>query len=63
MQSVAIALLSIVLLAPVGRTQEGPLVGEPAPPFVATTCVNRPEVVSSDALLGEVILLEFWGIT
>jgi hypothetical protein len=45
------------------RAQEGPLVGQPAPPFSADTCINRPMLIESDRLKGEVILLEFWGIT
>ena len=43
--------------------QTGKMVGQTAAPFSADTCVNRPEIVESDRLKGEVILLEFWGIT
>ncbi len=53
--------LSALLLSPL--LQDGPMVGQTAPPFSADTCVNRPEIIESDRLKGEVILLEFWGIT
>ena len=43
--------------------QRGKMVGQTAAPFSADTCVNRREIIESDRLKGEVILLEFWGIT
>ena len=39
------------------------MLGQAAPPFVAETCINRPQIVDSRQLLGEVIVLEFWGTT
>ncbi len=62
MKPLVILTLSFVLLRQAGA-QEGPLVGELAPPFVAETCVNRPLFIDSSELVGEVILLEFWGTT
>ncbi len=55
--------LLVLAAASTAFSQEGPLVGQPAPPFSADTCVQRPEIVESDRLKGEVIVLEFWGIT
>jgi len=64
--------LPLVLLALAATTaittddvvaQKGGMVGQTAAPFTADTCVNRPEIIESDRLRGEVILLEFWGIT
>lgn len=54
--------LAIALLL-AATAQQGPMVGQTAAPFSADTCVNRPEIIESDRLKGEVILLEFWGIT
>ncbi len=63
MKSTLLAITTLMLVNTAAESQEGPLVGHPAPPFVAETCINRPPVVSSSALLGEVIVLEFWGTT
>ena len=55
--------IALLLLTPLLAAQQGPLVGELAPRFVAESCVNPPEVIDSEKLLGEVIWLEFWGTT
>ncbi len=60
-------LLLISMLAASGVGQqpaaETSLLGQIAPPFLAQTCVNAPRIVDSRELRGEVIVLQFWGIT
>lgn len=56
-------MLFVVLWTAPALAQQGPLVGEHAPPFVAESCVNAPEIIHSEQLIGEVVLLEFWGTT
>lgn len=63
MKITALSLCASLFVISLAHSQSGPLLGEPAPPFSADTCVNAPLILDSEALRGEVILLEFWGIT
>ncbi|MBI4879258.1 MAG: hypothetical protein HY812_06310 [Planctomycetes bacterium] len=60
-------LFLVSLLAAAGVAQqpaaETSLMGQLAPPFLARTCINAPRIIDSRELLGEVIVLQFWGIT
>ena len=57
------ALMLATVAASPARAEDKSLVGQAAPPFVANTCINRPLVYDSRELVGEVVVLEFWGTT
>ena len=60
------ALFAYLLATVVGShaaAEDKSLVGQAAPPFVAETCINRPLIYDSRKLVGEVVVLEFWGTT
>jgi hypothetical protein len=54
-----LALLA-VSLAPAMFAQENQ-VGQTAPDFKATVCVNQPEAINLEQCAGEVVLIKYWG--
>lgn len=58
-KSAVVALLAFAA-APLLFAQES-MVGQDAPDFKATVCVNQPQDISLDACAGEVILIKYWG--
>ena len=60
-KAVLIAAIGLALTSPLSAVEN--LVGQLAPSFTAEENVFPPRFTKSDELFGEVILLEFWGIT
>ena len=58
-KSVLIALLAVAM-TPVMFGQENQ-VGQDAPDFSATECVNQPEAITLEQCKGEVVLIKYWG--
>ncbi|MCZ7607851.1 MAG: hypothetical protein M5U25_17660 [Planctomycetota bacterium] len=36
-------------------------VGQAAPDFKATVCVNQPDAINLEQCAGEVVLIKYWG--
>lgn len=58
-KSLLIALFAVAL-APVMFAQENQ-VGQDAPDFSATVCVNQPDAITLEQCKGEVVLIKYWG--
>lgn len=58
----ATLLLPIALSAPFTTTADT-LIGKEAPYFSVEGCANEPRLYETPQLLGEVVLLKFWGTT
>lgn len=58
-KSLLIALLAVAM-APVMFAQEDQ-VGQDAPEFKASVCVNQPDAISLEQCKGEVVLIKYWG--
>ncbi|MBZ0136763.1 MAG: hypothetical protein K8I27_10360 [Planctomycetes bacterium] len=58
-KNLLIALLAVAM-APVMFAQENQ-VGQDAPDFSATVCVNQPEAITLEQCKGEVVLIKYWG--
>lgn len=54
-----LALLA-VSLAPAVFAQDN-VVGQAAPEFKATVCVNQPDAITLEQCAGEVVLIKYWG--
>ena len=50
----------VASLAPAAFAQTQ-IVGQTAPDFKATVCVNQPDAISLEQCAGEVVLIKFWG--
>lgn len=57
--------LSILMLTALSAPFAAPdtLVGKKAPAFSFEGCLFEPRLSDSESLLGEVVLLKFWGTT
>jgi hypothetical protein len=52
--------LFALAMAPALLAQDS-MVGQDAPEFNASECVNKPEAVTMEQCQGEVVLIKYWG--
>ena len=53
-------LIAMLALAP-WLFAEDNQVGQDAPEFKATVCVNQPDAITLEQCAGEVVLIKYWG--
>ncbi|MCA8916571.1 MAG: hypothetical protein H6839_13110 [Planctomycetes bacterium] len=53
-------LIAMLALAPALFAQDNQ-VGQDAPEFKATVCVNQPDAITLEQCAGEVVLIKYWG--
>ena len=53
-------LVAMLALAPSLFAQES-MVGQEAPEFKATVCINQPDAITLEQCAGEVVLIKYWG--
>ena len=59
-KSLLVALLAVAM-APAMFAQ-GKKVGQDAPDFNASDCINQPEAITLEHCKAEVVFIKFWGI-
>jgi hypothetical protein len=53
-------LIAVIALAPALFAQDN-MVGQEAPEFKASVCVNQPDAITLEQCAGEVVLIKYWG--